>query len=83
MIAVGRNPAGDLQINGLIAVAIAGNQFLQQTCPTGAVQTGVQANAGQTIRQPLEMFGEAKQPSVIDGDDFVDTIREQETAVQR
>ena len=77
----GRDAAGYLQIDALIAAIVKLDQPLQHGFPAGGRQRVVEADGIQTVLQPVQVRREPEQPATVDGDDLVDTIAKQEAAI--
>jgi len=77
-----RYPAGDLQVDRLIAGSMLRHQACENGFPfLGCVWT-TQADGGQARIQSREMMRQAEQTSAENRDDLVDAIAENKTAIE-
>jgi len=81
MVAAKFGAAGDLNIDVLIAAAVTHEQFAHQFSP-GPARMGIDETDGcRAAGEPVEVFVEAEWPALENGDDFVDSVAEQKTAI--
>ena len=77
-----RHTARYLQVNTLVAAARAACQFLEHRRPGGSIVRIGDAQSVQAVLQPVEMFCEPDQSTGIRRNDFVNSVAEQEPAVE-
>ncbi len=82
MVALLVRAARDLEIHGLVAALVARDQFLQHGRPFGVRERVGNTHPGQAVVQPFQVVGQPEQAAAIDGDDLVDAVTEQETAIE-
>ncbi len=81
MVTLGHT-SGHLQVDELIIPGMAGNQLVDQPAPALGIMGIVDAQLAQAAHQPGMVLSPAKGFAAIDRHHFIDTVAEDESAIE-